>query len=491
MLITVLARLMGFLRDTLIAYRFGASHVTDAYVIAYMVPTFLNAVIAGSLNSVVVPRVTEARTVQGEEASWGLVSSTYVWVFLSSLAVSSLLAASAPLVVQVLAPGFGRQEHRLTAELARILVWTVLFSNLGYLSGSILNAYRRFAFAAVAPMMVSGTAVLSLAFLPHPNIETLAWAIFCGAALQFLLETLPVARMAFRHRLRARLREPELGRMGKLSFPILISSSVSQANVIVDRIFGSALSSGSITALSFADRVVQVPLGVFGQALSTAIFPELSEAWARTDDLRFRRLLTNGLLAVFLITIPITGVLLVFALPVIALLFHHGAFSLAATRLTAGCLAMYALALIPYSANVVIQRAYFVLEETFFIGISSLLMLLLNALLDWAFVGPLGAPGLALSTSVVQWTFMVLLIVQLRRRHGPLGLRRVLLASGKALVATVPAVLIGTWTLRHVGHLLVLRLLAAVLATGGVYLALAYLFGLQPTFVLRRSRAAP
>lgn len=414
--LTILARLMGFFRDTLIALRFGASPATDAYIVAFTLPNFLVAVLSGALNSVLVPKVASLVSAGQTKKAWDIIFSSFLWLTAVATLLILLLWVFSDRVVALLAPGFPPAEAALAASLARILLGFVFFSVSAYLAGAVLNAHHRFAFAALGPAVMSGAAVIALLVLPHPPITLLADALLVGSMLQFVLEVSPLLPSIMQNKGRPHPLEGEVLRMGKLSVPVLVSSSVGSGNTIVDRIFGSSLAAGSITSLAFADRVIQVPFGVFGAAVSTALFPRFAETLAASDKESFTRLVMAGLRLVVLVTFPVTAAVLALAPPIIDVLFRHGAFTSQAAALTALCLRAYAFALIPYSLNIVLTRAYFAFEATLYIGMASVGMLVLNAVADALLVRVMGAPGLALATVVVEGTYATILISGLLRR---------------------------------------------------------------------------
>lgn len=415
MALTAFSRLLGYFRDTMIAYRFGASTATDAFLVAYTVPAFIVSIIGGALNSVLVPRVVAHRTQGNEARAWAIIYAALFWLVVASLVFCIGFSIVAVPLMDALAPGFPTPEKLLAASLVQVLMAYVFFSIIGFFLGAVLNAHHRFVYAAIAPSLASLAAVVALLVDAHPAIELVAWALLVGAILQVLLQAFPLLPEALRHRRRPPVRDPEMKRMGRLSGPVFLSSAVSSANIITDRLFASLLPTGSVTALAFSLRVIQVPIGVFGLAVSTVLYPRFAEALAAGDRPEFTRLLERGIRLVVLLTFPLTAALLALSGPLIDVLFRHGAFTQAASSLTALCLDGFAISLIPSSLLLLLTRAYFTFEATSFVGIVSTFTLVLNAVADYVGAKYLAAPGIAIATVLVTGAFMVVLVAGLKR----------------------------------------------------------------------------
>ncbi len=437
--LTLLSRLMGYFRDTMIALRFGASATTDAYLIAFTLPSYLVGIISGAINAVLLPQVARRLSADDQVGAWRLVAGAVGWVSLSTAVLIAVLELGAPVVLHLLAPGFRPAELALAVSLARILLLYVFFSSLAYLFGAVLNAHHRFVYAALAPSLLSGAAVAVMVFMANPPIHLVALALLAGSVLQLLMQVLPLVRSGLSYLAWPRLSDPGVRHMVRLSVPTFASNSVGSGNVMIDRIFGSTLATGSIAALAFADRVVQVPFGVFGAAVSTALFPRFAEALESKQPGRLVRAFSGGVRLIVLITFPVAALMLFLAPPLIDVLFRHGAFTQQAADLTALCLRAYALALIPYSLNMVMMRVYYSLEKTAELAVLGVGMLALNAIGDAILVRVMGAPGIALATVLVEGSFSWLLISRLRPHLPGLDLRSLVRASAPVALSAVLA----------------------------------------------------
>lgn len=415
MAFTMTARLVGYLRDSLVADRFGASAVTDAFLLAYSVPNFLVGIISGALNSVIVPSVVAERDAGNDDRAWEIIYTSLMWMVLVALLLVVVIGTFAVPIMHVLAPGFSKGQDLLAAHIVQILMGFVFFSVVAYFLGSVLNSEHRFVYAGVAPILASGAAVVVLIAFAHPSIVLVAWALLAGSVMQVLLQLFPLLPEAVRHPFTVHWKDPVVAAMGKRSLPILVSSGSQSGNVIVDRLFGSLLAEGSITSLAFSQRVIQVPNAVFGSAVATVLYPRFAEAERVGARGELARLLGRGIRLTAIMTIPVSAVLITLAHPVVDVLFRHGAFTQADAYTTALCMQGFALTILPTSTNFVLTRAYYTLRRTFYVGASGTATLGLNALADYLLMQVMGAPGIALATALVQGSYMAVLISGLNR----------------------------------------------------------------------------
>jgi putative peptidoglycan lipid II flippase len=444
---SLLARTLGFFRDTVIADKFGATGLTDAYFVANTLPTFLNGVLQGALGSVVVPTVAEEFAAGRSARAYGTLSGLTVYLGAATLLFCTLVTVLAPQIVAGLAPGL---HHAPTAvRLARILVWTVAFSAFAYLGAAASMAQERFAYMSLGPIFMSGSATLVLVVFRHPPIDYLALGLLGGNILQFGFQLWPhVNRRTLPALRRPAVADPAVRRMLHVAWPSLISSSVGQINVLVDRMFGSFLRMGSITEVTYADRLIQVPLALFGTAVANASYPEMARAYSAGETGVLREVILRDLRAILLFTVPVTGLLFGLAYNIVWAVFKHGAMSAGEADVVVAALNAYTGCLIPYSVRTVLNRGFFVTGRTRQLASLSVWMVLLNAAGDALLSRLIGAPGLALGTTIDQWISIVASFMLLRRFLPFLPIRDTVDAFARLLVATLPLAA-AAWATAH------------------------------------------
>ncbi|MDQ7792478.1 MAG: murein biosynthesis integral membrane protein MurJ [Clostridia bacterium] len=436
---TILSNIFGLIRETIIAYQFGATAQTDAYLVASVIPMALSGMVAGAVAVAFIPVFTEYRLKAGEGEAWTIASAviTLAALFLVAGAVLYLLAA--PFLVPLLGPGLAPETKALAVHLSRLLVPAIIFTGLVGLATAVLNAYRHFTFPAFAGLLnnfgIIGGALLLGGLM---GISGLVVGAVAGAAAHLLALSVPLAgkKTYYRPTLKG-LRHPGVKKIGLLLLPFIVGSAAGQINLLVDRVLASGLVEGSISALNFAVRVMQLPLGIFAGAAATAAYPFLAEQAAAENADDLRRTFSEGLRVLWFIVFPLSVGLMVLGQPIIRLLFERGAFDAAATQMTAVALLYYSLGIFAHAANVLLVRVYFALQDTATPTKLGLLAVGLNIVLNLILVRYLAHGGLALASSIAAAVNCLLLAYYLRRRLGNLDGRRILRSTVKFAAASL------------------------------------------------------
>lgn len=465
------SRLLGFVRETVIAKEFGATHLTDAYLVAYTLPYFLQAVLGMALVSSIVPVVTKYLVKGEEEEAWRIASITLNWTVLIMTGLAILGALGARGLVFLTAPGFDDSTARLAAVLTVIMFPSLIFMGAGMLITGILNARKAFAVAAFAPGFTSLVIILSVVFLGKHGIHYLAWGTLAGMAGAMLIQVPVLKKVGFKYSWDWHWGHPEVKGLFINLLPIFLGTAVNQLYLAINRIFASGLAEGSISALNYAGKLMNLPMGIFVLAVSSAIFPTLSEQAVRGDRAALGFTQARGIKLVLLVTLPASAGLMALKIPIVSLLFERGAFDAAATRMTAGALFYFCLGMFAMSLTMVLTRAYYALGDVrtpLFLGLVSLVV---NVLASIALTPALGHNGLALANSLAS-IFLALAMFALLRRHLPrLYTGEILVSAGKSLVASVLTALAALGVYRYLAldlfkiqdtRILLLEVLAAM-----------------------------
>jgi putative peptidoglycan lipid II flippase len=499
---TLLSRILGLVRDAVIARQFGVSLATDAFLVAFRLPNLLRRIFAeGAFSQAFVPILSEYRSTRSAQDTREFVDHVATLLALILVVVSIAGVIAAPLIVYISAPGFAATPDRFqaTVELLRITFPYILFISLTSLAGGVLNTWSRFSVPAFTPALLNVSfIVFALLLAPYfdPPIKALAWAVFVGGLLQlaFLLPFL--ARIGMLPRFRLQLRDPGVWRLLKLMGPAIFGVSVGQVSQLISTIFASFLVTGSVTWLYYADRLMELPTGLLGVALGTILLPSLSRSFAEKSAAEYSQLLDWGLRLTFVLALPCATALALLAVPLIATLFHHGEFE-------AGDVLMTRQALIAYTAGLLGLILVKVLAPGFYarqdirtpvrIAVLTLVVTqLLNPLFIWTL--KLGHAGLALAISVGACLNAGLLYYQLRRQQiftpqpgwGPF-LARLALALG--LMVAVLAFAMGNDAAWLAGALAtrIAKLAGLVVLGASVYLGALWLLGFRLKDFSRRA----
>lgn len=471
LIINLISRILGFVRDAVIAYEFGASGATDAYMVAYTLPYSLQAVLGMAFATVMVPVVTNYLIQDKKEEGWYLVSSVLNLTTVVLGAVTLLGMLFAPQLVRLMAPGFDGETVALTAHLSRIMFPSIIFMGLGMLITGVLNACKKFTIPALAPAFANIIIILTVIFFGATyRLQGLAVGTLVGF-IGFMLIQLPNLRqVGFKYSWVLEHQNPEVQKIFLAIIPMTLSIAVNQILLAVNRFFASGLMSGSITALDYANRLMNLPLGILVAAVTTAIYPALAEGVAKKDYQGLGQTLTKGLGTVTVAILPAALGLMALKVPVVRLLFERGAFDSWATEMTATALFYFCLGLWFVALNMVLTRVFYAFEDLktplFFgllsIGINILFSLLLLPVLDHG--------GLALANSLAAGINTWLLYRALRSKIPSLDFKPVLQTTGKSLLAaSIMAVVV---------IFLDLNWVIPVLGTLGLLLKVLFLAGL-------------
>jgi putative peptidoglycan lipid II flippase len=440
---TMLSRVFGFLRDMVVAGFFGAGWSTDAFFVAFRIPNLLRRLLAeGSLTVSFVPVFTEYLRTRTREEALELANVTFTALSILLVAVSLAGVLFSPLIVAVIAPGFVRTpgQYDLAVFLTRLMFPYILLISLVALCMGILNSLRHFAAPALSPVVLNLSMILAAltlrGFFREP-IFALAVGVMAGGVLQLAMQWPFLVRMGVRLKPDFRFRHPGLRRIGQLMLPAAFGAAIYQINVFVGTILASLLPAGSVSYLYYADRIVELPLGVFAIAVGTATLPSFSEQVALGKTEEFKRTIAFSLRLLLFITIPATVALIALRVPILSVLFQRGAFGAEATLLTAEALLYYAVGLWAFSLIRIVVSAFYALQDTRSPMKAAIVALVVNAALSVALMFPLKHGGIALATSIASAVNVGMLWVILRRRIGALLDREFYRSVGKTALASI------------------------------------------------------
>ena len=466
---TLLSRVLGLVREQVMATLFGAGFATDAFNVAFRVPNLLRDLFAeGAMSSAFVPTFTQYRKTHGEDAAWALGRQLMVTLFAVLAAVCVVGWLLTPALVRLLAPGFDAIPGKLdlTVILTRVMLPFLPAVALAAAAMGMLNAHGRFGVPALAPALLNiGMIVGGLALIPlceawgQPPILAMAIGVLIGGIAQFAFQLPALGALGFHLRLEWPARHPGVIRVAALMGPAAIGLAATQLNMVVSTLIASLLAQGSVSWLWYAFRLMQLPIGVFGVALATVSLPALASAAVDRDDAAMRNTLSATLRLVFALTVPASLWLGVMAHPLVAMLYEHGRFGPADTVQTARALIMYCIGLPAFAAVGVLVRAFYALGQTATPVRASFGAVAVNLVLNLLFIGPLRFLGLehlglALATSATSVANLLQLGFYLRRRVGSFEggrmlrtLLRVVAASALALMPSLVALLLlgETW----------------------------------------------
>ena len=420
---TFVSRILGFVRDAAIARVFGAGAATDAFFVAFKLPNLLRRVFAeGAFSQAFVPILAEYRNRRGETETRDLVDHVTTLLALVLLLVTVLGVLAAPVIVYLSAPGFAANpvKFRTTIDLLRITFPYIFFISLTSLAGGILNTWSRFSVPAFTPTLLNLSFILfALVLVPYfdPPILALAWAVLFGGLLQLGFQLPFLRRIGMLPRLRLDWRDAGVWRVMRQMGPAIFGVSVGQISLLINTVFASFLVTGSVSWLYYADRLMEFPTGVLGVALGTILLPSLARSHADGTTGEFSQLLDWGLRLTLLLAVPATVALAVLAVPLVATLFHHGAFDAHDVEMTRQALVAYSVGLLGLILVKVLAPGFYARQNIRTPVKIALLTLAATQLMNLAFIWPFRHAGLALSIGLGACVNAALLYAKLRQHR--------------------------------------------------------------------------
>jgi putative peptidoglycan lipid II flippase len=449
-LATSASRLLGFLRDLLIAWVFGTGFGSDAFLAAFRIPNLFRRLLGeGSLSSAFVPVLTETLARDGQSDAQHLAASAARILAIALAAACLLGVLAAPGIVQVIAPGFAGTKFDLTVGLTRLMLPYLFAAGLAALWMGTLNVFGSFAAPAFTPALLNIAMIAAMLginpLMVRPE-KALALAVLAGGAAQLVFLSIGVARRGVRLRRTARSAAPALKRAARLMAPIGLGSAVYQINILTVGLLASFLPEGSVSCLYYAERLVEFPMGVVAVAGATALLPSLAREAAFGDQPALAATLAYAFRMVTFVTLPAAAGLLLLAEPLVAFLFQRGEFGPESVRLTSQAVSYYALGLWGVSAARITATVFFAMQDARAPLRAALISIAANVAFGLLLMRPLAAGGLALSVSMAALVNLGVLLAAAGRKLGHLDWRAMGVCLGRSLGCTL-VMAAGVWQL--------------------------------------------
>ena len=423
---TMLSRITGLIREFLIARTFGASVYTDAFFVAFRIPNLLRRLFAeGAFSQAFVPIIAEYKNRQGNRATRTLADHVATVMFWTLLVTTILGIIGAPMVVLLMASGFGSDPVALSLSvtMTRIMFPYILFMSLVALAGGILNTWQEFRVPAFTPVLLNLSFIAGAIFLaPYLSepVYALAMAVVVGGALQLWFQVPALRKIGMLPRIGmnpvAALRDPGVRRVLRQMLPATFAVSAAQISLIINTNIASHLPDGSVSWLSYADRLMELPTALLGVALGTILLPSLSKAHACGDHIEYSSLLDWGLRLTILLATPAAVALMVLSEPITTTLFHYGKFDALSVTMTSRALVAYGIGLMGLILVKILAPGFYAKQDIrtpVKIGIG---VLLVTQLMNIVFVPWIAHAGLALSIGLGATLNALLLYIGLRRK---------------------------------------------------------------------------
>ena len=495
---TVASRVLGYIRDVVVANFFGAGVAADAFFVAFRIPNFYRTLFAeGAFSQAFVPVLAEYKTSESPAETRVLIDAVAGRLTVILMLITAVGVLSAPVFIMVFAPGFVAHEekYRLAVVMLQITFPYLLFISLAALAGGILNTYGRFAVPAFTPVFLNLSliaAAIWLAPMLADPVVALAWGVLLGGIVQLAFQLPFLRSLGLLPRPRFSRGHAGVSRILKLMGPAIFGVSVSQLNIVIDTVIASFLVTGSVSWLYYSDRLVEFPLGVFGIALATVILPGLSERHAAGLGKEFSSTLNWALGLVAVIGVPAATGLAVLAEPMLCTLFQYGALSVHDVEMAGRSLVAYSFGLIGFTLIKVLAPGFFSRQNTRTPVRIGVIAMLANMAMNLLFVFPLAHAGLALATTLAAFINAGLLyrglrregVLQPRAELATLVYKAIIASVFMAVMLTFVVPPLPTWVALG-GFDRMIQLVAWIVAGASVYVATMWLMGVRLGHLLR------
>jgi putative peptidoglycan lipid II flippase len=439
---TTASRILGFIRDILLAKIFGATGLTDAFFIAYRIPNLFRELFAeGSMSAAFVPVFTETLTKQGEKEAQKLAASVLAFLLSVLSAVCILGILLSPYIVSIIAPGFIKSPEKfsLTVKLTEIMFPFLFFISLAAFAKGVLNSLKSFFIPALAPVFLNLSIIASALFLaPRFTVPLMAigLAVSFGGMLQFLIQVPDLIKKRYFVRPIFSFTHPGLKKILRLLVPAIVGMGVAQINIFVSTIFVSFLSSGAATYLYYAMRFVHLPIGIFGIAMATAVLPSLSEHAAKNHTHALRDTFSFSLRLLFFITLPAMAGLIALSEPIIRVLLLRGEFTAEAASETAYALICYSSGLWAFVGARIVASTFYSMQDTKTPVKIAALSVIANIVFSFILMGPMKHGGLALANAIASAVNFIILFLVLRKKIGRVDGSKIIRSFVKTAIAS-------------------------------------------------------
>jgi putative peptidoglycan lipid II flippase len=479
---TAFSRILGYIRDVLVANLFGTGMSADAFYAAFRIPNLFRRIFGeGSFSVAFIPVLSEYLHTKERKEVQKFLNAVFTVLLLLLAMISVLGMFFSPILAKVVAGGFSSdsEKMRLTIELTRLMFSFVFFICLAAFLLAILNALYSFFLPAFAPSALSFSEIfymliISPLIVPGNQIRGLAVSVIIGGALHFFIQYPELKKLGWDLKFRFDLKHPGVRKIVFLMIPSIIGLSVDQINALVDSRCASSLGEGQVSALYYSNRLMQMPLAIFGLALVSVSLPVMSKAFAGKDMATLKKSLNYSVrLTVFTLLPAATG-LMVIGLPIVKLLFEYGKFDSLGSIMTNNALFYYSLGLPAYSLSKIFANAFYSFQDTKMPVKIAIAAMILHIILCLALMRPMGVGGLALATAISSYFNFILLAIYLKKRIGALEIKQILFSSSKSLLAAVFTGIMA-WNMCKISGNLLIAVFVAIVSGLATFITVSYI----------------
>lgn len=437
MVATIIAKILGFGRELVLASSYGASMYSDAYITAINIPVVIFTIIGTTLSTVLIPMYFEVRENEGDTASLKFINNIFniVIVICTFLAIIGFIFAEE--LVKLFAIGFKDETLIVTVKYTKIIIIGIIFTGLSYVMSAYLQIKDKFIIPGLVTVPRNMAIIISIIMSVNINPDIMIWGALIGSLLEFLFQIPFAYKNGYRYKPYFNLRESYIKKILVLITPVLIGVAVNQINVMVDKTLASTLVEGSISALNYANKLNGFVIGIFITSVAAVIYPTLSRLLSKKNNEEFIKYVSSSINSVIVLIIPISIGAIVLADPIVRLLFQRGEFNLAAVKMTSIALVMYSIGMTAAGLRDLLNRVFYSLKDTKTPMVNGAMSMGMNIILNFILVKYFKIAGLALATSISSIICIVFLLVSLEKKIGYFGQDKIFKTTIKSIIAAI------------------------------------------------------
>ena len=437
MILTIFSKIFGFARDIILSYFYGASNISDVYLISTTIPIAIFSFVGVGISTGYIPMYSKVENKKGTEKANQFTSNLVntLLIICTALVIFGLVF-TAPLV-KLFASGFEGETLDLAIKFTRISIAGIYFSTLIFVYSGFLQIKGNYIIPALIGFPLNIVTILSIVVSAKTNVMVLAIGSIIASMAQLAFIVPFVYKEGYKYKFILNIKDKYIKSMAYTAIPVIIGASVNQINTLVDRTLASNLAVGGISALNYANKLNGFVQGIFVMSLTTVMYPAISKMAAEKNMEGLKKSVSEAISSINLLVIPATVGAMVFAGPVVNLLFGRGAFDAGAVTMTSSALFYYSIGMIGFGLRDVLARAFYSLQDTKTPAINAAIAMFMNIVLNIILSKFLGIGGLALATSISAIFCTGLLFTNLRKKIGPFGMKSIIISFMKILCASL------------------------------------------------------
>jgi putative peptidoglycan lipid II flippase len=437
MVVTVIAKTFGFARDITLSYFYGATNISDAYIISTTIPILIFAFIGTGILTGYIPMYSNIQQNFGENEGNKFTNNLMNILIVMSSIIIVLGISFTEQIVKIFATGFEGNTLAMAVQFTKISLFSMLFSGLVYIFSGFLQIKGNYIVPAIVSLPMNIIIIFSIFVSTKTNTLVILIGSVIAIASQLALIVPFAYKKGYRYKYSLDIKDEHIKKMAYIALPIIVGVSVDQINILIDRTLASQIAIGGISALNYANRLILFIQGIFVLAITTAMYPLISKMALNNNIKGLKKSIMEAITAVNILIIPVTLGALLFAEPVVVLLFGRGAFDSQAILLTTSALFFYSIGMIGFGLREVLSRAFYSMQDTKTPVMNAAIGMVLNIILNIILSRYLGIGGLALATSIAAIITTILLFISLRKKIGPFGMKQISISFIKILSASL------------------------------------------------------